>query len=242
MDYLMKTEKEMSSTAASGVKEHHGWSPYEMNGGSTISIAGSDFTVVASDTRLSEGYSILSRDTQHIYNLQDKCELACVGFHGDTLAFTKNLQMRLRMYQHEHNKQPSINAIAQLISTMLYYKRFFPYYVNPIVAGLDELGRGAIYSYDPVGSYDREIYHASGSSVALLQPLLDSQLGMKNQSDNYEIERGVYVRQSKEQCVKLVIDAFISASERDIYCGDSVCIHVISKEGIKVETFKLRRD
>jgi 20S proteasome subunit beta 6 len=238
MDYLTP----MKSESLESAKTQHDWSPYEMNGGSIMAIAGSDFVIVASDTRLSEGYSILSRENPHIYNLQDKCELACVGFHGDTLAFTKNLKMRLRMYEHEHNRKANTNAIAQLISTMLYHKRFFPYYVNPIVAGLDEKGRGSIYSYDPVGSYDREVYRASGSSVALLQPLLDSQLGMKNQSDNYELERGVHVSHSMDYCIKLVKDAFTSAAERDIYCGDTLVIHVTTKDGTKVENFKLRRD
>jgi 20S proteasome alpha/beta subunit len=79
------------------------------------------------------------------------------------------------MYEYEHNKNASTPAIAQLLSTMLYNRRFFPYYVNTIVAGLSNDGKGAIFSYDPVGSYEREIYRAAGSSSALLQPLLQLQ-------------------------------------------------------------------
>jgi 20S proteasome subunit beta 6 len=235
----MEVVSKMSSTI-----KRHDWSPYEMNGGSVMAIAGETFAVIASDTRLSEGYSILSRDNPHLYDLENssKCILACSGFHGDTLTFAKVLQTRLKMYEYEHNKRASTSAIAQLISTMLYGKRFFPYYVNPIIAGLDESGRGAIYSYDPVGSFDREIYRSSGSSVALLQPLLDSQLGLKNQSDHYEVETGFTVSQSLEKCLQLVKDAFISAAERDIYTGDAVVIKIITKDGVQTEQFPLRRD
>ena len=243
MDICLSTGQNSLSKMSDAIKKPD-WSPYEMNGGSVMAIAGETFAVVASDTRLSEGYSILSRENPHLFELENtnKCILACSGFNGDTLTFTKVLQTKLKMYEYEHNKKASTNAIAQLISTMLYNKRFFPYYVNPIIAGLDESGRGAIYSYDPVGSYDREIYRSSGSSVALLQPLLDSQLGMKNQSDHYEIESGCTVPHTLEKCLQLVKDAFTSAAERDIYTGDSVVIKIITKDGVKTEQFPLRRD
>ncbi len=37
-------------------------------------------------------------------------------------------------------------------------------------------GKGCVYSYDPVGSYEREEWRAAGSAAALLQPLLDNQV------------------------------------------------------------------
>ena len=38
------------------------------------------------------------------------------------------------------------------------------------------LGKGCIYSFDPVGSYERETYRAGGSAASMLQPLLDNQV------------------------------------------------------------------
>lgn len=221
--------------------ERH-FNPYEMNGGSLIAVAGEDFAVIASDTRLSEGYSILSRDSPHLYRVQPKCVVGCVGFHGDCLTFTKVLDTRLKMYEYEHNKNASTPAIAQLLSTMLYNRRFFPYYVNTIVAGLSNDGKGAIFSYDPVGSYEREIYRAAGSSSALLQPLLDSQLGLKNQTASFELNKNYTVKLSKDRVIALIKDAFISAAERDIYTGDSLVLNVITQDGVAVEHFPLRRD
>lgn len=48
-----------------------------------------------------------------------------------------------QMYLHEHHKPMSTPAVAQLIVTMLYHKRFFPYYISNILAGLDEEGKCA---------------------------------------------------------------------------------------------------
>ena len=33
-----------------------------------------------------------------------------------------------------------------------------------------------MFSFDPVGSYEREVYRAAGSASSLLQPLLDNQV------------------------------------------------------------------
>ena len=71
-------------------------------------------------------------------------------------------------------------SIAQMLCTMLYYRRFFPYYVYNVLVELDAEGAGCVYSYDPVGSYEREAYRAGGTSSAVLQAILDSLAGGKN--------------------------------------------------------------
>jgi len=38
------------------------FNPYTNNQGTTIAIAGKDYCLIASDTRISQGYSILQRD------------------------------------------------------------------------------------------------------------------------------------------------------------------------------------
>ena len=114
------------------------------------------------------------------------------------------------MFLFQHPKTPPIScaAVAQRLSVMLYSRRFFPYYAFNILAGLDNegesvtvgvtnvrsslvlpvtyyththtSGRGCVYSFDVVGSYDRETYRAGGSASSMLQPLLDNQARRQN--------------------------------------------------------------
>ncbi|KAK3747969.1 hypothetical protein QZH41_019441 [Actinostola sp. cb2023] len=84
-------------------------------------------------------------------------------------------------------------------------------------------GKGCVFSFDPVGSYEREAYRAGGTASALLQPLLDNQIGFKNQG----VEP---VPLTQEKAVSLVKDVFSAACERDIYTGDALVINVISKK------------
>merc|ERR1712212_1269616 len=111
------------------------------NGGTVLAVAGEDFAIVASDTRLSEGYSIHSRDSPKCYKLTNTTVIGCCGFHGDCLTLTKIIDARLKMYKHSNNKTMTSGAIAAMLSTILYGRRFFPYYVYNIIGGLDEEDR-----------------------------------------------------------------------------------------------------
>ena len=41
---------------------------------------------------------------------------------------------------------------------------------------LSGVGSGAVYSFDPVGSYEREACRAAGAAQQLVQPFLDNQV------------------------------------------------------------------
>ncbi|XP_008803997.1 proteasome subunit beta type-1 [Phoenix dactylifera] len=213
---------------------------YENNGGTCVAIAGADYCVVAADTRLSIGYSIYTRDYSKICKLAEKCVLASSGFQGDIKALQKNLAARHLIYQHQHNKQMSCPAMAQLLSNTLYYKRFFPYYAFNVLGGLDNEGKGCVFTYDAVGSYERVGYSAQGSGSTLIIPVLDNQL--KSPSPLLLPARDPVTPLSESDAVDLVKDVFASATERDIYTGDKLEIVVVNASGIRREFIDLRKD
>ena len=47
----------------------HRFDPYASNGGTILAIAGADFSVIAGDTRQSEGYSIQTRYAPKVFRL-----------------------------------------------------------------------------------------------------------------------------------------------------------------------------
>ncbi|KAK6289432.1 hypothetical protein POUND7_000973 [Theobroma cacao] len=66
------------------------WSPYDSNGGTCFAIAGND----AADTRMSSGYSVLTRLYSKIAQLADNCIMAFFGFQADVKVLQKQLAAR----------------------------------------------------------------------------------------------------------------------------------------------------
>ncbi|ETS86505.1 Proteasome component C5 [Pestalotiopsis fici W106-1] len=237
-----------------GFREHR-FNPYSDNGGSTLAIAGKDFTIMAGDTRMTSGYSILTRFAPKVYKIggsnssQDDANilLSVVGFAADGEALQERLDTICKMYRYRHNKPMSVAACAKRLSTIMYQRRFFPYYVYAILGGLDENGQGAVYSYDPVGSYEREQCRAGGAAASLIMPFLDNQVNFKNQyipgsgvgHALQERERKPLLREEVEVLVK---DAFDSAVERHIEVGDGLQMVIITKDGIEEKILPLKRD
>ena len=134
----------------------------------------------------------------------------------------------------------SCPAMAQMLSNTLYFKRFFPYYTFNLLGGLDKSGKGAVYTYDAIGSYERTGYACQGSGQALIMPVLDNQL--KSASPLLYPPVSSATPLTEAQAVDLVKDCFATAGERDIYTGDAVEIVVINRNGVRRETMPLKLD
>ena len=95
---------------------------------------GDDFAIVASDTRLTDGgYGILSRTQPKLFNLTGNICLGATGCWADVLTLTRLMGVRIKMFKYTHNNTIQTKECAQMLSTMLYAKRFFPYSVTNIL-------------------------------------------------------------------------------------------------------------
>lgn len=214
------------------------WSPYTDNGGTVAAVAGKGFVIVAGDTRLNGDFCFHTRnDGSKLYQLTDKTILASTGMQGDRLQLQQVLKYRLQWYKYNNGmKTPSTNAIQQLLSTTLYQRRFFPYYTFNIIAGLNEKGDGVCYSYDAVGCTEPLNYGTTGTAHTFMEPLMDCLIRRENMVGQAPAEMTV------DETLQLMKNAFTGAGERDINTGDSVTFLILTPEGLREESMKLRAD
>jgi 20S proteasome subunit beta 6 len=102
--------------SAIAVPQQRQFNPYTENGGTILAVAGADFTVIAGDTRQSEGYNIQTRYAPKVFRLfvsklfvtsalavdppprrTDRAVLAVNGFAADGNTFVKKVKQRLEV-------------------------------------------------------------------------------------------------------------------------------------------------
>ena len=179
----------------------------------------------------------MSRDVTKGITLTPACVVATGGCYTDVATLHKVLGARVATYRADHEREMPTPALAQLLSNTLYGRRFFPYYAFNVVAGLDAEGKGAVYTYDAVGSYERVGYAAQGAGQKLIIPLLDNIVGGKNRADRVGAPPPTLA-----EAVAMAKEAFVTAGERDMYTGDAVEIFAITKDGVAKQRFELKKD
>jgi len=201
-----------------------------------LAIAGDDFCVVVGDTRQSNGYNINSRTVSKIHPITEKSVFTSGGMDADRRMVAEVLKHNAEIYKFNHNKSMSTSALGQFLSRVLYGRRFYPYYVLSLLAGVDEQGKGHVFTYDPVGTLECMSYGCQGSAAQLIMPFLDNQIAKNNQPEHAKQPI------TEEFAIKVARDALVTATERDIHTGDAMEVYIIKASGIETRTLDLRKD
>ncbi len=216
--------------------------PYINHSGTVVGIAGKDYALLASDLRLSEGYMIHSRNLSRIIEVSPGLAVCGSGCWSDTFTLASTLAHNAMMYEWQSLRPIGVAPMSNLLSAALYSKRMFPYFSFSILGGLDHEGRGALYRYDALGSFERVRAVCAGKGEQLMQPSLDSITNMEQDDELWRVEGGDGVFESKtakvvdldvDDAIKLVLGAFRSAAEREISIGDGVEVMVIAQADAK---------
>lgn len=164
---------------------------YENNGGTVFALAGKEYAVIATDTRLSKGMTIMSRGCERLWELSPGIWLGMGGCLADMRALAQSIQSTCEEFYFEQGHHPGIDSVAQLLSTVLYSRRQMPYYAFCVLAGLDQSSRtGTIFTFDAVGNFERVESACVGGSQLIALPILDQYLAKGQRKIPGDIDEG----------------------------------------------------
>ncbi|MDO8842163.1 MAG: archaeal proteasome endopeptidase complex subunit beta [Methanocalculus sp.] len=190
-----------------------------MKGTTTIGIVFSDGVVLATEKRATMGYMIASKQAKKIYQITDTIGLTTAGGVGDAQQLARLMSVEANLYQIRRRYNISVGATATLLSNYLNQNRYFPYYVQLLVGGVDETGP-SVYSVDAMGGATREDdFVATGSGSPMAFGVLEDRF-----------KSGL----SESEAIELAVRALKSAMRRDAGSGEGFQLAVITKERFEV--------
>ena len=190
-------------------------------GATTVGIVGKDCVALASEKRFAYGYFVLSKAARKVFPISKKIGAACAGVVGDMQNLIKETTAVVNLYRIENGREPSVQTVAKLLSWHLFSSRFFPYFTETIVGGLDDTGPHVIV-LDPLGSMIEDDYAVVGTGAEIAVGVIANEYS-KNLGPN--------------EVYNLAVKAVRSSISRDAGSGNGVDILLYTNEGlIKYET------
>lgn len=73
-----------------------------------------------------------------IYKMTDHIFIGFNGLQSDAQTFSQQLKYEVNSYKLRENREISPEAFASLVRTKQYQHRFGPFFVEPVIAGLNK--------------------------------------------------------------------------------------------------------
>lgn len=186
-----------------------------MKGTTTIGINFAGGVVLATEKRATMGYMIASKKAKKVYQVAERIGMTTAGGVGDAQQLARVLTVECNLYQIRRSRPITVGATATLLSNYLNQNRYFPYYVQLLVGGVDENGP-SVYSVDAMGGATKEAeIVATGSGSPMAYGVLEDRF-----------KAGM----TEDEAVELAVRGLKSAMKRDAGSGEGIHVVVITPE------------
>lgn len=118
-------------------------------------MTGKDCVAIACDLRLGMQSITVSNNFPKVFNYAPSVYLGLTGLATDVITVSDLFRYKVNLYRLREERHISPQTLANLISTSLYERRFGPWFVSPVVAGLNQTtGKPFICGFDSIGCID----------------------------------------------------------------------------------------
>lgn len=184
--------------------------PIQAPHGTTIlALQYGEGVVIAGDRRATEGFTIAHRSIEKVFPTDDSSAVAVAGTAGPAIEMVRLFQTELEHFEKIEGERLTLEGKANKLAQLI--RAHFPLAIQglvvvPIFAGYDDRkARGRIFNYDVTGGrYEESDFCATGSG---------------GRDARGTIKKRYRPVLSREEAVKIALEALFDASEEDVGTG-----------------------
>lgn len=171
-----------------------------------------------------------------VHKLTNNTWLGLAGLASDAQTLMGHLRYRAAQYKYKEGRELTPSTAMALITSMLYEKRFSPWFVEPVIAGLNPPQAGA-------ESTDWTPYLA-GSDLVGAPVSTEDFIVSGTPSDNlYGMAESLWrPDMDADELFETISQTLLAAVDRDALSGWGANVYVITPEGTTVKELKARQD
>ncbi|MFX1539760.1 MAG: proteasome subunit beta [Promethearchaeota archaeon] len=192
-------------------------------GAATVGITFENGVVIGAEKRVLWGYTVVSKTGKKVFPITENIIVGSAGVSGDYQMLSSFLTAESNLFGLENRRSITVKAAAQLLSNILFSRKYMPYLTQTLIGGVDQDG-SHLYSLDLAGSLIKETYAAVGTATSLVLGVLEA---------NFREDL------SKEDAIDLAIKAIRSATRRDAMSGDGIDLLIVTPGGIETKHLSL---
>jgi len=198
------------------------------NGAALCAMAGDGCVAIGSDTRFGIEQQTLATDYGKVYRINDRVFVGLGGLLSDAQTLYQRILFRTNLYKLREERDMKPSTLTHMLSSVLYEKRFGPYFVEPLVAGLEADGTPYLACMDLLGCPEcADDFVVGGTCAESLHGACESM---------YRPGMG------PEELFETVSQCLLNSQDRDCLSGWGAVVHVITKDKVITRTLKTRQD
>mmetsp|Transcript_37516 Transcript_37516/g.58584 ORF Transcript_37516/g.58584 Transcript_37516/m.58584 type:complete len:223 (-) Transcript_37516:96-764(-) len=199
--------------------------PFDMNGGSVLAMAGKNCVAVAVDKRFGVGPQMIDSSAKRVIKIHNRLLTGLGGFDSDVQTIMAQIQSDMSLLRLKSRRPIAPGPFSAYLGQLLWEWRLF---VTPVIAGLDAGDEPFLCMQDSLGApVNSEDFVVCGTSS-------DSLFGI--------CEAMYKENLSTDELFEVVEKCIISALERDCLGGYGAFIHMITPDGILTREISCRND
>eukprot|EP01063_Lacrimia_lanifica_P024611 TRINITY_DN32483_c0_g1_i1.p2 TRINITY_DN32483_c0_g1~~TRINITY_DN32483_c0_g1_i1.p2 ORF type:complete len:221 (+),score=102.05 TRINITY_DN32483_c0_g1_i1:48-665(+) len=190
---------------------------FAYNGGAVVAMMGKDSIAIASDNRLGTQFNTIARNNIKVHQVGKKVFVGLPGLETDNQTLLAKIKFRMNMFRLREEREMPVKAVAAMLGNLLYEHRWGMFFVEPVVAGLDDDGKPYCVAFDSIGA------GCAPDDFVVTGTAQDSLLGMCESLWRPDMD--------EDELFEVTSQALMASLDRDCLAGWGATVKILTADG-----------